>query len=220
MDQHPVVVHPSTCRFCGWAADYESDVVSRLLGLCQQRAVHVLAPGDHDYLLEVGCGTGAGVRRTAPMVAAAIGVDACPRMIERARQLGAGSPCIDFMVASAERLPFADGAFTALLCTSVLRHVGDRAAAARELARVLVPGGRVVVGDFIPHLPVTGRRGRRLAREAATASLPDTDLAITGHVVCSTFLGPYLITQATKACSHPMSLSGAGVASRITIGGP
>jgi ubiquinone/menaquinone biosynthesis C-methylase UbiE len=192
------------CRFCGWAGAYETDKLSRILGIYQQRALEVLGPTGHDVLLDVGCGTGAAARTAAGTVRAAVGADACPRMIERARQLGAGLQRVNYLVAAAGRLPFADASFTALLCTSVLRHVSDRNAAAREMARVLVPGGRIVVGDFVQDLPYRPRRAaRRRAGEVAKASLPDPELHLASHLVCSTLLGPYLITQATKVRRLP-----------------
>jgi len=200
VDQRPVPMHAGRCRFCGWAADYERDGLSRLVGSCQRQAVAVLGPDSGDVLLDVGCGTGAAVRGAAGTVAVAVGADACPRMIERAQRLGAGLPRAGFVVAAAERLPFADEVFTALLCTAVLRHVSDRAAAVEELARVLRPGGRVVVGSFVPELDFASTGStRRGARRAAAALMPHADLHLVSHRVCSSSLGSYLIACATKA---------------------
>jgi len=198
---HDVRARP--CRFCGWAREYESDKLSRILGVYQQQALEVLGPVRGDLMLDVGCGSGAAVRNAAATVDAAVGADACPHMIERARRLGAHLPRTHFVVATADTLPFADDSFTAVLCTSVLRHVRDRAVAAREMARVLVPGGRIVVGDFVQDLSCNrGRAARRRTREAALTSLPSPDLVVGPHLVCSTVLGPYLITHATKACKQ------------------
>ena len=215
------LVRAKPCRFCGWAREYESDKLSRILGVYQQRALEMLSPSRSDLLLDVGCGSGAAVRNAAGTVEAAVGADACPRMIERAQRLSAGLRRAHFVVATADTLPFADGAFTAVLCTSALRHVGNRAVAAREMARVLVPGGRIVVGDFVQDLSCNRRRAaRRRAREAALASLPSPDLVVGPHLVCSTVLGPYLITHATKACSPSTNHFDVAARARLTIGGP
>jgi SAM-dependent methyltransferase len=199
VDQPPVLMRSKRCRFCGWAPEYERDKLSRILGGYQQQAVDFLRPRRDDILLDAGCGTGAAVRRAADTVEVAVGVDACPRMIGRAHELGADVRRAAFVIATAERLPFTDGLFTALLCTSVMRHVSDRTAVVREIARVLAPGGRVVLGDFVPELAFTGRRAtRRHAHQVARASLAHADLRPGPHLLSSSFLGPYLITHATK----------------------
>jgi SAM-dependent methyltransferase len=55
----------------------------------------------------------------------------------------AGNPDAD-VVGTVESLPLADGSFDIVLCTQVLEHVDDPAAAVRELHRVTAPGGRVL----------------------------------------------------------------------------
>jgi len=200
VDQRPVRVHAKQCHFCAWAPEYESDGLSRLVGYYQKQALRVLGPSRGDVLLDVGCGSGAAVRAAAGTVAVAVGVDACPRMIERAQQLGSGLPRGGYAVGTAEMLPFADDAFTVLLCTAVMRHVSDRPAAVNELARVLRPGGRVVVGNFAPELDFSATgSARRRARGAAAALIPHADLHPVSHRLCSSSLGAYLIACATKA---------------------
>jgi SAM-dependent methyltransferase len=53
------------------------------------------------------------------------------------------------LVAAAEAVPYADNSFDLILSHEVLEHVGDDRAAAREMARVLAPGGRIVI--FVPN---------------------------------------------------------------------
>lgn len=100
-----------------------------------------------DRLLDVGCGTGAAVRKAAPLVERAVGVDLSPAMIARARELAGGLANAEFEEGDSERLPFEDGAFTAVLCTSSFHHYPDPERATHEMARVLGPGGRVAIGD-------------------------------------------------------------------------
>jgi len=45
-------------------------------------------------------------------------------------------------------LPFATGEFTAVLCTTAFHHFAEPEHAVREIARVLAPGGRIVIGDL------------------------------------------------------------------------
>ena len=55
---------------------------------------------------------------------------------------------LDLAVASALALPFPDNSFDVVTCITVLTFVADPAAAIREMARVLRPGGRLVIGDL------------------------------------------------------------------------
>jgi ubiquinone/menaquinone biosynthesis C-methylase UbiE len=133
--------------FDRWAGSYERDPFSRVIGNCQRDALEALELGEGDHMLDVGCGTGAAVRAAAEVVERAVGVDLSPRMLAEARQRAAGLSDVEFVEGDAEELPFGDGEFTALLCTTSLHHYPRPEAAAREIARVLAPGGRVVIGD-------------------------------------------------------------------------
>jgi ubiquinone/menaquinone biosynthesis C-methylase UbiE len=133
--------------FDRWAGSYERDPFSRWLGRRQREALEALELGERDRLLDVGCGTGAAVRGAAEVVERAVGVDLSPKMLAEARERAAGLPGVDFVEGDSEDLPFGDGEFTAVLCTTSLHHYPRPEAAAREFARVLAPGGRVVIGD-------------------------------------------------------------------------
>jgi ubiquinone/menaquinone biosynthesis C-methylase UbiE len=134
-------------HFDRWAGRYEEDRASRWLARVQAEAVAALDLQSEDRLLDIGCGTGAAVRDAAPRVERAVGVDLSLAMIARARHLAADLPNAEFQEADSERLPFADGAFTAVLCTTSFHHYPDPGRAVREMSRVLAPGGRVVIGD-------------------------------------------------------------------------
>jgi ubiquinone/menaquinone biosynthesis C-methylase UbiE len=105
-------------------------------------------------LLDVGCGTGtlaiAAIRRVG-RAGAVSGIDASAQMLARARSKAANAGvAIDFRLADAEALPFANGAFDVVLGTTVL-HCLPRTARARcieEMIRVARPGGRVLLIDF------------------------------------------------------------------------
>lgn len=136
-------------HFDRWADEYERDRVSRWLAELQQEALGALALGPDDRLLDVGCGTGAAVRTAAASVAEAVGVDLSAGMIERGRELAAGLANVRLVIADAEALPFEDGTFSALLCTTSFHHYPAPQLAAAEMARVLAPKGRIVVADMI-----------------------------------------------------------------------
>jgi ubiquinone/menaquinone biosynthesis C-methylase UbiE len=134
-------------HFDRWASRYERDRTSRWLASLQEQALEALRLRADDRLLDIGCGTGAGVREAAARVERAVGVDLSPAMVARARELAADLPNVEFHEADSERLPFADGTFTAILCTTSYHHYPDPNQATREMARVLAPGGRLVIGD-------------------------------------------------------------------------
>jgi ubiquinone/menaquinone biosynthesis C-methylase UbiE len=137
----------SSRHFDRWAGTYEEDATSRWLAGLQSAALQTLAPEPEDRFLDVGCGTGAAVRRLAPIVARAAGADLSPAMVQRARELAVDLPNANFVVADSEQLPFEDEEFTAVLCTTSFHHYPDPERAVGEMARVLAPSGRVVVGD-------------------------------------------------------------------------
>jgi ubiquinone/menaquinone biosynthesis C-methylase UbiE len=133
--------------FGRWATRYESNPLSGWLSRIQDVALAALELRAEDVLLDVGCGTGAAVRKAAPTVREAVGVDVAPAMVVQARRLAEGLPNVDFVEGDSRELPFDEASFTAVVCTTSFHHYPDPAGAVREMARVLQPGGRLVIGD-------------------------------------------------------------------------
>jgi len=100
-------------------------------------------------VLDVGCGDGAWALAAARQGAHVVGVDASPAMLAaaRARAHEAGLDA-RFQQADAAALPFGDGSFDVVLAITVLCFVPGAGAALREMARVLAPGGRLVLGEL------------------------------------------------------------------------
>jgi SAM-dependent methyltransferase len=99
-----------------------------------------LRPGDR--LLDVGCGGGLLLRDAARTGAVLTGLDHSEDMVRLARER---APGVEVMLGQAERLPFADAAFTAVSMSVVFLFFADPVAVLRECARVLEPGGRVAI---------------------------------------------------------------------------
>jgi ubiquinone/menaquinone biosynthesis C-methylase UbiE len=98
-------------------------------------------------VLDVGCGTGRFAVALAERGARVWGVDPSEDMLRQARSNAAGKAT--FKQARAEALPFKDGWFDRAVLRLVV-HLVERAQALREGARVLGPGGRIVIATFAP----------------------------------------------------------------------
>ena len=100
-------------------------------------------------VLEVGCGDGALAVELAKMGAEVTGVDALERMIEAARERAnrSGVP-LSLHLGPAEALPFEGERFDMVVAQTILCFVADGSPAFGEIARVLKPGGRLVIGEL------------------------------------------------------------------------
>ena len=137
-------------HFDRWSRTYERDSAASWLKEVQTAALAALALNKSDVLLDLGCGTGAAVRDAAPHIRRAVGFDLSPGMIAQARDR-AGAAHLDNVEFTegdvSGPLPFADGTFTAIVCTTAFHHFPRPLDTIAEMARVLSPGGRIVIAD-------------------------------------------------------------------------
>ena len=114
----------------------------------RERAVDLAAVGPGDPALDVATGTGdlalALARRVGPD-GEVVGSDFSDGMLEVARAKAARVPGVRFEWANALALPYPDGAFAAATVGFGARNFADLDRGLREMARVVRPGGRVVV---------------------------------------------------------------------------
>ena len=134
--------------FDRWARFYGADPCSRWIRRAQRQALAALDLDESDRLLDVGCGPGVAVCEAAPLVARATGLDLSPAMVARARSRANGIPNVEIVEGDSGQLPFADGAFTAVLSTTSFHHYPEPDRALREMRRVLAPSGRIALGDL------------------------------------------------------------------------
>ena len=118
----------------------------------RQRAatLDLLAPAPGERILDVGSGPGFLLAQLAEAVGsegAVRGLDPSPSMNAVAAARCAELPQVALVEGGAEALPFADAEFDAVVSTQVYEYVADIAGAFAEVARVLRPGGRVLVLD-------------------------------------------------------------------------
>jgi ubiquinone/menaquinone biosynthesis C-methylase UbiE len=97
-------------------------------------------------ILEVGCGTGGLLAAAAKLDLDIEGVDIALRwLVVARRRLDDQGLSVPLIAASADRLPYADASFDAVVADSLLEHADDPGAAVREWARVLRPGGTLLI---------------------------------------------------------------------------
>lgn len=139
----------------------------RSYGLLHLRSGH--------HVLDVGCGTGDDVRAMAERVypdGRAIGIDNSEVMIAEAKKRSKGlSLPVEFRVAAAAELPFADDSFDATRSERLFQHLDDPNPALSEMIRVTRSGGRVSVLDPDWETVVIDSPDPRLTRKILLASL-------------------------------------------------
>ncbi len=100
---------------------------------------------------DLGSGTGAITQALAPFVERVIAVDESSAMLSAARKRLHGLENVDIRNGRLEALPIADGEVDVALLFLVLHYVTDPARVVAEAARILKPGGRLLVLDMMPH---------------------------------------------------------------------
>jgi SAM-dependent methyltransferase len=140
--------------------------------------VDILEPAGKT-IIDVGCGDGAIVRHLARLGAVAIGIEVSEGQLKRAREQAGERE--DYRVASGESLPFAGASAGAVLFMNSFHHIPTPSmlAALEEAARVLEPGGQVIVieplaeGNYFETMrPLEDETGVRAAAYAVLQSPP------------------------------------------------
>jgi ubiquinone/menaquinone biosynthesis C-methylase UbiE len=137
--------------YARWAATYDGPL--RLFSIeeaAMRRRLDAWPAGD---VLDAACGTGRYAVRLAEQGHTVVGVDQSPDMLERAR---AKVPGGRFLEGGLADLPLPDASVDAAVCALALVHVPELGPAVEELARVVRPGGRILVSDVHPFLVQLG----------------------------------------------------------------
>lgn len=133
-----------------------------------------LGVGAGDRVLDVGCGVGRPALRVASLTGAGVvGITISRRQVEQARELAVAEGLADrvvFEYGDGMDMPFSDASFEAVLAFESIVHM-DRVRALGEMARVLKPGGRLVLTDTFPVGEV--RPGRDAGDVASMGRLED-----------------------------------------------
>ena len=183
------------------AATYLATAAERV-AQTRKESYHLLAVGAGDSVLDVGCGLGEVCADLADLVGhtgTVVGVDLSQALIERARQQWEALP-IRFEVGDAENLQFEDATFHAVWSERVLQHVARPAVAIAEIARVLRPGGRLLVTDSVHRSFVVATANPRVwdairAHGAEAVRNPDVGLR----------LGEWMESAGLQVQVHPIA---------------
>jgi ubiquinone/menaquinone biosynthesis C-methylase UbiE len=133
-----------------WAAgDYA--VVGTTLQIVGERLCEAVDLRAGERVLDVAAGNGNATLAAARRFAEVTSTDYVPALLEAAgRRAAADGLALDLRVADAEDLPFADASFDVVLSTFGVMFTADHHAAARELLRVVRPGGRIGLANWTP----------------------------------------------------------------------
>jgi SAM-dependent methyltransferase len=151
--------------YTSWASSYD-DPGNPVIALEEPAVRSLVDPLPPGRALDAACGTGRHARHLADMGHDVVGVDLTPEMLRRAR---AAVPEAVFLEADlVDIASFPAGRFDLVVCGLALAHVADLDRATGELARVLRPGGRLVISVLHPfqaflgwHAPFEDEQGRR-----------------------------------------------------------
>ena len=155
----------------GWRGRLHHEISERTASL----AVATVAIPNR--VLDLGCGTGYLLRTLAshyPDAQQLVGIDAAPEMVKTAKS-ATRDERLTFAVGNAEQIGYPDATFDLIVSTTSFDHWTDQKAGLNECARVLRPGGRLVLVDqfswmLLPTM-LTSRRGKARTRRRAARLL-------------------------------------------------
>jgi len=130
-------------EFNEWARAGKGESMEKGHGPVGRQAIELMHVPADARVLDVGCGSGWATRLLAEYAlnGRVTGIDISDEMIRLARESSLLFPNVDYQVASAEQLPFADGEFTHAFSMESLYYYANIAAALKEIYRTLQAGG-------------------------------------------------------------------------------
>lgn len=140
-----------TIEFFDTRAGQWETMKRRLFGSVDPDAIAVRLAAGCPSVADLGCGDGRLVEMLAAAGSRVIGVDNAPAMIRHARTRHRDRREAEFRLGDVEHLPLGDGEVSCAVLSLVLHHLAVPALAIGEAARVVEPGGSVLVIEFGPH---------------------------------------------------------------------
>jgi SAM-dependent methyltransferase len=173
--------------YATWAESY--DAPGNVTLQLEEPAVHGLLRQlrRDSTVLDAACGTGRHTAFLCEQGHDVIGLDASPEMLALAR---AKAPRARYVEADLQHIPLDDASVDAAVCALALSHAQDMRPGVEELARVLRPGGRLVVSN--PHPLATGLLGWRATVTDASGDLlviPEYPHSVSASILAFTEAG-------------------------------
>src|ERR671924_720927 len=165
-------------------ANYERLFVPAIGAPLATDPIHLAALRPGERVLDVACGTGVVARLASQQVGATgtvAGLDVNPGMLAVARSATPPGIPIEWHEASAEAMPLPDASFDVVLCQMGLQFMPDKHAALREMWRVLVRGGRLILKVPGPTPRPFAMMGEALARHIGAEAAGFVDHVFSLH---------------------------------------
>jgi SAM-dependent methyltransferase len=178
-----------------WSASYDQPG-NRLFDVDEPIVHEILDALPAGAALDAACGTGRHAEYLAAHGHRVIGTDSSPDMLDRAR---ARVPTADFRTGDLHRLPVGDDEVDLVVCALALTHVPDLAPVVAELARVLRPGGHLVISDVHHSLVELGSVPRMRTHEGRPGLLPAYRHLLSDYLAAALPLGLRLLH-----CAEPL----------------
>ncbi len=133
-------------QFSQWADNYDSPFFSQTFRHTNAKIVELINPRPNSFWLDVGCGTGILLQKLVDLKRnlKLFGLDLTPKMVEKAQEKFKNNPEVRITLGSALKMPYKDNFFDYVTCASSFHHHPDPFLSAKEMARVLKPGGKLL----------------------------------------------------------------------------
>jgi SAM-dependent methyltransferase len=141
-----------TAGYGRWSTTYDAPG-NPVIAVEQPSVWSLLEASPPGLALDAACGTGRHTRRLAELGHRVIGVDTTPEMLHRAR---AAVPRARLARGDLSNLPLRSASVDLAVCSLAMDHAPDLSGPVAELARVVRPGGRLVISDVHPVLSALG----------------------------------------------------------------
>jgi ubiquinone/menaquinone biosynthesis C-methylase UbiE len=150
--------------YAAWATTY--DAMPNPLIAIEEPAVRALIDSlPIGTAVDAACGTGRHTKHLHARGHTVVGIDTSPEMLQRARE---ALPSVEFQVGDLSTLPLRSGSMDLAVCTLALTHCPDLRPPLQELARVVRPGGHIILSDFHPFMGLLGGAAFFLAADGSS----------------------------------------------------